>query len=248
MSDNKQIIIDRFNMNVKGKRANVSGGNDRHDGKEGYWLEKQMGLSPNAANAPDLFGYEMKNETSSKTTFGDWSPDIALYKGAIDRDTEFLVYFGKPNLEKGGRHSWSGQCVPKVSSYNSFGQILEIDTNSNILAIYNFSEDTRPDKLRIMPVEFQLNRLVIAQWSHSVMKKKMEDKFNQKGWFKCKKDLSGTYIKIVFGEPMNFKNWLSLIRKGTVYFDCGMYAGNPRPYCQWRANNSTWDGLITSEY
>lgn len=248
MDPEKQKIIDLFNKNVRGKRAAVLGGNIRHDGREGHWLEQQMNLTPNGVNAPDLFGYEMKNATTSKTTFGDWSPDKALYKGTIDRDREFLVYFGKQNPLKGGRYSWSGSPVPKISHYNSFGQILEVDSDLNILAIYNFSEDMRSDKSRIIPTRFQSNRLVIAQWSNIVMKKKMENKFNQKGWFKCKKDRQGIYDQIVFGAPMNFINWISLVRKGIVFFDCGMYAGNPRPYCQWRANNSTWDELIISSH
>ena len=115
MTPNKQKIIDLFNKNVKGRKSNVLGFNTRHRGKEGHWLEQQMGISPNASNTPDLFGYEMKNNTQSRTSFGDWSPDKALYRGILDRDTEFLVYFGRPNPRKNGRHSWSGAPVPKIS-------------------------------------------------------------------------------------------------------------------------------------
>ena len=248
MDTNKQKIIDLFNKNVRNKRSDVSNSNTHHDGKEGHWLERQMGLSANASNKADLFGYEMKNNTTSKTTFGDWSPDIALYKGTLNRDTEFLVYFGKPNAKKNGRYSWSGTPVPKISRYNDFGQILKIDNNSNICAVYSFSKDLRPDKSQFIPANYQVDDLVIAQWTNSIIKKKLENKFNQNGWFKCKKNNSGVYHKIVFGDPINFENWLSLVKKGIVFFDSGMYAGNLRPYAQWRANNSVWDELITSEY
>lgn len=72
----KEQIIDLFRKNVKGKSPNVENRNPRHDGKKGHWLEEQFGISANADNEADLWGYELKNETTSKTTFGDWSANI----------------------------------------------------------------------------------------------------------------------------------------------------------------------------
>ena len=72
---NEQKIVQIFMENVHGKQANTIGMNLNHDGSKGHWLEKQMGIKPNASNAPDLLGFEMKNQTTSKTTFGDWSPN-----------------------------------------------------------------------------------------------------------------------------------------------------------------------------
>lgn len=69
----EQKIIHTFYQSVYGKTANIQGANPRHAGSRGHWLETQMGLTPNGNNAPDLYGYEMKNATTSKTTFGDWS-------------------------------------------------------------------------------------------------------------------------------------------------------------------------------
>jgi len=92
MDTNKKKIIDLFFTNVKGKESDVSGANSRHDGKEGHWLEQQMGVAANASNSPDIYGYEMKNTTKSKTTFGDWSANEYIFKGDtanISRD-EFL--------------------------------------------------------------------------------------------------------------------------------------------------------------
>ena len=77
---------------------------------------------------------------------------------------------------------------------------------------------------------------------------KLEDKFNDKGWFTCKTDESGEYDRICFGEPVNFDDWLNLVKEGIVFFDSGMYEGNKRPYSQWRANNKFWDSLITETY
>jgi hypothetical protein len=256
MDEGKKIIIDRFLTNVKGKRFVDEGYNIKHDGKEGHWLEVQMGINPNGTNESDIFGYEMKNHTSSKTTFGDWSPDISLWTKKVpypdipqlDRDNEFLKYFGKPNQKKNGRLSWSGEPVPVINKINSFGQTLIIDSDGNISAVYSYSKDQRPNKEDLIPEHFKIDNLIIAKWLEESISKKLEKKFNDKGWFKCYKDSSGVYSHIGFGGPIEYNFWLNDVRSGTVFFDCGMYAGNPRPYAQWRANNNYWDALIIETY
>ena len=243
-------IVRLFNKNVRGKKSDTSSSNQRHDGKDGHWLETQMGIKHNRNNAPDIFGFEMKNQTSIKTTFGDWSPDFTLFKKkfrVMTRD-EFLQVFGAPNIEKENRYSWSGIPCPKISEFNTFGQKLEIDKNNNILAVYNFNEDNRKNKKTIVPKQFQKDYLVIASWSSEVMKKRVEKKFNKLGWFKCLKDKNGVYSGIVFGDPINFINWIKGAKKGSIFFDSGMYQGNPRPYSQWRADNKYWDSLIIERH
>jgi len=256
MEKNKKTIIDNFIANVKGKKYDPTGYNIHHDGAEGHWLEVQMGIAPNGNNEADLLGYEMKKDTKSKTTFGDWSPDIALWKkekpyqgiATLDRDSEFLQYFGKPNESKGGRLSWSGEPVPTIKGFNSYGQKLHIDHSDNILACYSYSKDTRLNKAQLIPATFQKEGLILAQWLKSSIKAKVERKFNHMGWFKCYKDDTGVYTSIGFGGPINYDNWISLVRLGIVYFDSGMYATNKRPYAQWRANNNYWDSLVTEKY
>lgn len=256
MDDNKREIIDRFIANVKGKKYDATGFNIRHDGAEGHWLEQKMGIAPNGDNEPDLLGYEMKKDTKSKTTFGDWSPDIALWKEdlpyadipQIDRDREFLKYFGKPNIKKKNRLSWSGEPVPNIKGYNSFGQILRVDENENILACYSYSKDMRSNKSLLIPNYFQREDLILAKWLKESIKVKVERKFNDKGWFKCFKDTSGVYESIGFGEPINYSDWIKLVRAGIVFYDSGMYSGNNRPYAQWRANNNYWDALVAERY
>ena len=120
----KEQIIELFTKNVKAKSPNVNGKNKRHDGKKGHWLEQQFGIAANAKNEADLFGYDLKNETSSKTTFGDWSANIyvftnpqysSLFEGnaKYEKQDSFVKIFGKANKEKGGRYSWSGSPCPK---------------------------------------------------------------------------------------------------------------------------------------
>lgn len=243
-------IVALFYQNVKGKKPETSSSNIKHDGKEGHWLETQMGIAHNANNSPDLFGFEMKNNTSSKTTFGDWSADFYVFKdkkNGISRD-DFLKIFGKPNKLKKGRYSWSGSPCPQINKTNIFGQKLIVDKNANILAIYDYSKDNRKDKSRVVPSQFQVNNLILAKWKARSLKKKLEDKFNMRGWFKCSKNEKGIYTKIDFGEPINFNNWIKGVKKGLIFLDSGMYQGNLRNYSQWRAYNKYWNELIVATY
>lgn len=266
---NKEILIDLFRKNVKGKMPDVSGRNERHDGREGNWLEEQFGKHPDADNHADFFGYELKNQTTSKTTFGDWSANRYIFKTGpyVDcfkkpqfgtKQDIFCQTFGKPNAEKEGRCSWSGSPCPKIGDYNDYGQKLVIEPNNDIVAIYSYSQDKRINKATIVPEVLHQENLEIARWfgekspskkrTDKCLKDKLEDKFNDKGWFTCKKDAQGRYCKICFGEPMNFENWIELVKQGVVFFDSGMYVGNKRPYSQWRANNNYWDSLIVETY
>ena len=60
MEIGKKKKITLFEKKVKGKEPDLSKYKTKHDGKEGHWLEAQMGIKPNADNLPDLYGYEMK--------------------------------------------------------------------------------------------------------------------------------------------------------------------------------------------
>ena len=55
--DDKQFIIELFNSNVKHKEIITDNQNKAHCGKEGHWLEKQMGIKHNSKNEPDIRGY-----------------------------------------------------------------------------------------------------------------------------------------------------------------------------------------------
>ncbi len=269
----KHKIIDFFNKNIKGKKPDVSKQNQRHDGKFGHWLEKQFNIAANADNQADLYGYELKNQTSGKTSFGDWSANYYIFNSGnyrnifnkdlkVDNRNIFLTIFGKKNLEIEGRYSWSGEPCPNIYGFNKFGQKLVVESgNNDILAIYSFDCDQRPDKYEVVPQELQQNNLILARWygnsvpkdkpfgvSGKCLKSKVEDKFNQNGWVTCKMNNEGVYDKICFGDPLTYDNWIEMVKKGIVFFDSGMYNQNERPYSQWRANNTLWDSLITECY
>ena len=266
MDEAKSKLIDLFEKNVKGKKPDTSGKNLRHDGKKGHWLEQQFGITANGNNGADLYGYELKDETTSKTTFGDWSANWYIFKdvGYFDlfgdssgRQNNFCKIFGKQNIEKGGRYAWSGACCPKIENYNSFGQKLVVESNSDVSVVYSYSKDLRENKNTIIPPNLQKDQLIIANWfgkalppntKGKTLKSKFDDKFNKKGWFTCKTDSCGVYDKICFGKPMVFENWIEDVKKGIVFFDSGMYEGNKRPYSQWRASNGYWNNLITEIY
>lgn len=269
MDYDKQRIIDLFRRNVKGRSVNLDGYNTRHDGRGGHWLERQFGIQANANNSSDLFGYELKNQTSSKTTFGDWSANRYIFKdgelsnffkgsSAHEKQDDFCKVFGKSNQDKGGRYSWSGSPCPKIDTFNDFGQTLIIEENSDIVAIYSYSKDRRSDRDIYVPSQLRVDNLEIARWfgkkspsssqKDKCLKSKLEDKFNVKGWFTCKTNINGIYSEICFGDPIDFDQWIELVQKGLVFFDSGMYQGNKRPYSQWRAQNSIWESLITERY
>lgn len=269
MDKNKAELIKIFRENVKGKKADVTGKNIRHDGRKGHWLEEQFCIKANANNAADILGYELKNETTSKTTFGDWSANRYIFRNGeythlfaghtnYEKKDSFCYIFGKPNKEKNNRYSWSGSPVPKINRYNDFGQILVIEDNYDITAKYSYSKDMRPNKDTIIPDELKHDNIELARWFglksptkkqvDKCLKEKLEDKFNELGWFTCKTDSNGIYQEICFGNPFDYFDWIELVRKGIVFFDSGMYQGNKRPYSQWRANNTYWDSLIVERY
>jgi len=248
-------IVDRFNLFVRGQAPDLRGFNFEHDGAEGDWLTKRMGLTVNGHNEPDFLGYEMKKD-SAKTTFGDWSPDGAVYlspsKGEppdLQRD-EFLRIFGtaKNNSDrrKNGRYSWSGNVFPTVKAVNQFGQIMKVEDSGDIRILYDFSADQRSDKASIIPIRHQQSEVELARWIAGSLQGKLERKFNQLGWFRCIKNPQGVYTDIQFGAPVNYATFLTLVKDGTIFCDCGMHEGNARPYMPWRASRRIWDTLVES--
>lgn len=242
-----QELTSIFRSKVQGKSAPEFSGSG-HDGEKGHWLEQQFGIRANGSNAPDILGFELKNDTKAKTTFGDWSADRYIFDKSFGLCTrnEFLHLFGSPNSD--GRYSWSGRPVPKVGTWNDFGQRLFVDEMGSIFAVYSFSKDKRPDKHELMPEVFRKDELALAFWSWVTLKNRVAAKFGENGWFKCLQDDRGTYVEIAFANPLTFQEWIDGVRKGSIFLDSGMKEDNMRPYSSWRADNSYWDSLIVSRF
>lgn len=160
-SEEKEHIITLFNQNIRGKEIDVTDQNIKHCGKEGHELEKLMGIPHNSKNEPDIFGYEMK-KNSTKITLGDFSASEYAYTIPTKRNNintlnnwnnqhmsrnEFIQYFGNPNPKKNNRYSWSGKCVPTYYHWNDNGQILLISENNDIVIYYSYSKDRRNIKI-----------------------------------------------------------------------------------------------------
>lgn len=221
----KNKIRELFNLNVKGKAPQFE--NKVHDCQEGNWLETQFGIPPNNKNKPDIFGYELKKD-SKTITFGDWSADFYI----ISNRDEMIRTFG---TSKNGRYSWSGACFPKYNVWNRCGQKMEID-GEDIIIRYDRTFDERMEK-------YSKEHAIIARWNKDSLKQKLENKFNQQGFFICKKS-NGVYTDIEFGTTITYDRFLNSVRKLEIFLDSGMKEGNKRPYSNWRARKSYWSTLL----
>ena len=256
--EDKQKIIDLFMNNVKGKEIILT---NKHCGSEGHWLETQMGIIHNSKNEPDINGYELK-KNSSKITLGDFSASEYLFSknrdqietinnwnkntNIISRE-QFIRYFGNCNQLKNNRYSWSGSCVPKYGIWNEYGQIIQFNDQFDLCIMYSFERDTRECKYTY-PLFLQKNNITIAFWNCEKLKSHINNKFNKKGFFICKKD-GNVYDKISFGKPFDFNYFVDGVKNRIIIFDSGMFEGNSRNYSQFRSSaKNFWNILITEEY
>jgi len=248
--NNKEIIVELFNKNVRGKKYNKVITNN-HCGTEGHWLEKQMGIKPNSNNEPDKLGYEQKKD-SGKITFGDWSALEYIFKKNnkynLTKDN-FLKTFGSPNPKKNNRYSWSGKVFPKYGvKYNYAGQRMIFLENDDLVIQYSYLNDTREEKTSYME-DFKINvPIVLARWNKYKLENHILSKFGVKGFYICKKNKENIYDKICFGKVIDFQFFKIGLENNKIILDSGMYQGNSRNYSQFRANKSLWYDLLTEEY
>jgi len=253
-------IIELFKKNIKNKEIIYEKKiNNNHDGKEGHWLEKQMGIKSNNSNSPDINGYEMKKE-STKISYGDWSASEYLFNEEkpilnefnkceninISR-SDFIKYFGSSNPLKNNRNSWSGKCFPKYGKINTSGQVIKFSKNNELCILYYYSKDKRENKKDI-PEILKKDKLLIAVWEMEKLKKLVENKFNNKGYFICKKNKEGVYEKICFGPKFDYNFFVDKFKSGEIILDSGMYDGNTRNYSNFRSSNKFWLDNAKEEY
>ena len=121
--------------------------------------------------------------------------------------------------DKNNRISWSGKVCGKYhNQMRASGQLLYVDENKDISIFYDYEYDQREYKSDVVPTKFRDRDLLIAKWigykknnhyKKTSLEEKVNKKFNQNGFFKCLME-NGVYSKIVFGEPINFDNWISV--------------------------------------
>lgn len=252
----KNIIIQMFNSNLKGKKY-VRNTTNTHDGDEGHFIETQMGILINSNNAPDNRGFEQKKE-ASKISFGDWAANSYLFSKPTNNHAnkslhmsrnEFIRTFGSPNPNKDNRYSWSGSVFPTYGNeYNYAGQRIRFLDNEDMVIEYLYLKDTREVKTSFRIALKCDEPIVIAIWKKEKLKRHIVNKFGVKGFYICCKDKYGAYDKIRFGNPFGFDFFKNKMEKKNIILDSGMYEGNTRNYSQFRANKSLWYDLITEEY
>jgi hypothetical protein len=243
----KKEIIKRYKNNVKGKEMDTSSKNPMHCGKGGHWLEEVMGIKPNGKNEPDIFGYEMKNDTKSGfTTFIDKQPDYFCIKGDKfklhgnkSKKKTLWTNFYRQKTRKQDEKRIGGW---KVDIWDIDGQRLSVCGDNSIIVEYNYEYDTRAYKDECLDNYYKDNKdHIILKWEKNILETCINRKFNQNGFFICKK------YKICFGKPITFDMWIQGVKDGIIYYD-GYSSIDGRWRGCFRAKNNYWHSLITEEY
>ena len=156
--------------------------NKKHCGSEGHWLEKKMGIIPNATVGPDKLGYEQKKE-SKKITFFDLRSSLYIFEKKEYKLTKssFLRIFGESNPKQNNRLSWSGTVFPKYGlEYNYAGQRIRFLENENLVIEYSFSDDKRERKEKF-PDKFKSDKPIeLAIWTKQKLEEHILKKFGIK--------------------------------------------------------------------
>ena len=191
-----------------------------------------------------------KNKEVFLKTFGVW-------RNADDDSHQYKLPDGKiitwQDIGKDGYYSWSGTPSPnKVpDGANTFGQSLVINGNNSISITYSYSKDTRENKSELIQKEFQIENLKLFGWSDEWIKKKVENKFNVHGWFKCNIKEEKFY-EIIFGNKITVIEFLKWVRDGDVVFDTRLKEKRPngtdRYGMMWRAPSKFWESLAVETY
>jgi hypothetical protein len=235
----KNTIINKFNKNLKGKKFTKDKFNK--DCEEGHFVEKNLGIKANSNNRPDLLGYECKKE-SRVITFVDKQTDIKYYEGKEfnNRDKETKKKYWENFTRKLDELRIGGW---NLDTFDNYGQCLKVDQKNNINIIYNYEYDKRPNKINLVSEYYHdMNDHIIGTWKSETLKKTIEDKFNQNGFFICKKK-NGIYESISFGKPITFTNWIKSFKEKKIYYD-GYSLLNGRWRGTFRAQKSWWYTML----
>ena len=242
----RKVIIRRFDKNLKDKSFIKSKSDPC--GQEGHYVEKLMGIKPNCKNNPDLLGYECK-KYSPVITFIDKQTDHKYYEGTEFKSKDLLIKthywntFARSNSKDLRIGGW------KLNKFDNDGQCLKLDDHNNINIVYNFNHDKRHDKnKRVSNYYHNYNDHIIGTWCGKTIKKTIEDKFNQNGFFICK-SVNGIYTELSFGRTINFEEWIESFKQQKIYYDgySKLNEKNGKP-SRWRgsfrASKKWWDNLL----
>ena len=130
----------------------------------------------------------------------------------------------------------------KVNKWDIDGQMLSVCEDNSITVVYNYEKDTRKYKSDCLEDFYKDGKdHIILKWEKKTLEIFINRKFNQNGFFICKRD------KICFGNPISFDMWVQGVKEGIIYYD-GYSELNGRWRGCFRAKNDFWHSLITEEY
>ena len=219
-----------------------------------YFIYRDEKKFPNLIEETGKKKQKLQNRNKDEVflkAFGVWrNADEDAHKYKLKKDIpEYKLCKGDlvtwKDIEKDGFYSWSGGPSPnKVpDGTNAFGQALVINKNNSISITYSYSKDTRENKAELIPKEFQIENLKLFGWSQEWIKKKVENKFNVYGWFKCNIK-EEKFCEIIFGNKITLSEFLKWVRDGDVVFDTRFKERRPdgtdRYGMQWRAPSTFW--------
>ena len=111
----------------------------------------------------------------------------------------------------------------------------------------SFDKDMRIHKNEFPSFLKGVEKILMAVWKKDKLGSLIDNKFNDKGFFICKKN-GDVYEKICFGKPFSFTYFAENLKKKNIIFDSGMYTGNKRNYSLFRSPLNFWNLLISEEY
>jgi len=268
--DDFSELVEIWETEIRGKKTSEITMSTH--GSLGHWVQEKFGQDLDSDKDADWRGLEIKTGRQ-KMTFGDWGPskwmwttnkgkkneNKGLHPDVIENQDQFVRMFGKPittesvryRREKDedkrklllGRHSWSSTC-PKIDQFNDAGSRLVVNPDNSIEAIYLYHKDQRGNKSELVNKKFHTGTVIIGRWESAKLDDHVTRKFGQKGWVKFV-EKGGVYVQMQLFPPIKLSTFLEWVKKGLVFFDTGMYEGNPKPYCQFRASNT---GISESAY
>jgi hypothetical protein len=183
----------------------------------GMTVERELGITPNSSQAPDLHGFEIKAKvvegqaidrisvSTRHTLFAkvpDW--DISEMKSSKD----IVVRYGYPGTRASERIRL--YCTVSADAPNSNGLQFHVDESSGVLveSFVSPTAGTQP----------------VARWRRQSLEDKLEEKHRQTAWvFANERECAGTRQFRVIGVRLTWKPrtaaLMNLLRAGIVTMD-----------------------------
>ena len=239
---------DLFGYEMKTGQDKVSFGDWGPD----YFIFRDEEKFPNLAGMKGMQRKKLQKTNKDEIflkAFGEW-------REAVEDTTKYKVdgkMISWQDVGKNGYYSWSGKPSPYrvTDGFNEYGQAIVINSDDSVSVTYSYSKDRRENKSKVVPKKFQTENLKLFGWSADWLKNKVENKFNQHGWFKCNTK-NEKFYEIIFGDRITLSKFLSWVKNGEVILDTRLKETRPdntdRYGMMWRAPINFWKSKSTFRY